>query len=174
MSHQTARAPVSPVLRTTSYGQVIEYIQSEQLQPAMSSLSAQYQQSSYIKAKIALQTDSTLHHILILPTSIPPSHIQRHPLSRYQSTRTNHHIPLYQYHLGPKYILLSTSQSTITYSTIASMQTLDHYTLGISTASLSSSTRSWETQTMQNEESCSGVSQIRGAGQMPLVYWLVT
>lgn len=173
MSHQAARAPVSPALSTTSYGQVIEYIQSKYQQSPMDSVLAHHYQRSCMQAE-TLQTESTSHRILILPMSTLHSHIQQHPSSHLRNARPSHHIAPHQYHQAPKCILPSTSQSTIIYSITASMQILDHCTLGISTVSLSSSTRSWETQITQKEGLCSGASQTRGAGQMPLVYWLVT
>ena len=171
MSQQAARAPVSPALGTTSYGQVIEYIQSKELQPTISPIP-----SRYMETNVAPQTDSTWHHILILPMSALRFHIQLHLhlSSHLPSAPPNYHISRYQRHQVPKYIPLFTSQWTMIYSIIASMQILDHYTLDTSTASLSFSTRSWDTQVMQNEESSFGAGQTRGVGQMPLACWLVT
>ena len=171
MSQQAARAPVSPALGTTSYGQVIEYIQSKELQPTIGPLP-----SRYMETNVAPQTDSTWHHILILPMSALRFHIQLHLhlSSHLRSAPPNYHISRYQRHQVPKYIHLFTSQWTMIYSIIASMQILDHYTLDICTASLSFSTRSWDTQVMQNEGSSFGAGQTRGVGQTPLACWLVT
>ena len=132
------------------------------------------EQISRLEADMGSQTESILHHILILPTSTLHSHIQRFPSKRLQNIHTNSLTTPHQSHQAPRCIHRFISPSMITYSIIASMQILDHYTLGISIASLSYSMTSWAIQIMQTEDLCSGASQTRGVGRMPLVCWLVT
>lgn len=164
----------SPTAAVTSYGQVIEYIQSKYRR--LMSYPVDYASiiTRCTPADRDSQTVSTSHRTLTHPMSIPRFRIQSASASHRQSALQNHHCVLQVCNQIPKPLRLCTLLSTMIYSTTDFMPTSAPCTLDISTASLSSSTKSLEIRRMKTEPSSSGASQTLGAGRMQLVYSRVT
>ena len=165
----------SSAAAVTSYGQVIEYIQSKYQRL----MSHPVDDTSIIitrctPADRGLQTVSTSHRTRTLPMSTLRFLIQPASASHRQSALPNHQCVLQVYNQIPKPLRLYTLLSTMICSTIDSMPTSAPCTLDISTASLSSYTKSLEIRRMKTEPSSSGVSQTLGAGRMQPVYSHVT
>lgn len=173
MSPQAARTngtPIqaSPSQSSTSYGQVIEYIQSA----SILQLTAVRRLLCWLSLLLshASQIESTWLRTLIRQTKTRPFPMQPISTSRRPSDPPSHpDIPLQRSKPVLPSILPSTSLSTMTYSTTASMRISDLCILATSIASLYCCMTSWEIPGTRIEALCSGADPIQGAGRTPPV-----